>query len=62
MDHSWDGDTLTLVITKADIPVDKDIIDAVWDYAGSGEKEGATIARFMVLCIAILFKGVLQFL
>ena len=62
MEVNWDNDYLCIVINKADLPVDKDIVDAVWQLAQQDDEAGVTVARFLVLGFAIMFKGVLQFL
>jgi hypothetical protein len=62
MEHQWESDRLILILTKDDFPVDRDIVEAVWTLAMSDESAGKALANFMVLCLSLLFKGVLQFL
>jgi hypothetical protein len=62
MECNWTDDTLVLVITKADLPVDKEITDYVFLAASQDEAQGEQVGRFLVLGLAILFRGVLQFM
>jgi hypothetical protein len=63
MEATWSEDTLVLVIDKSDLGmVNKEIVNHVFTAASQDEAQGEQVARFLVLGLAILFRGVLQFL
>jgi len=63
MQVEWTVDTLVLVIDKADLGmVNAEIVDYVFTAASQDEAQGEQVGRFLVLGLAILFRGVLQFM
>lgn len=63
MEVQWTDDQVMLVIDRAELGQARpEIVEEVWRLAMAEEKVGATVGKFMVLTIAILFQGVLQFL
>ena len=63
MTVEWTDDQVVLVIDKAELTqVKPDIIDGVWEAALADERVGRAVGNYMVLTIAILCQGVLQFL
>jgi len=62
MQVDWTDDTIVMVIDKADLDmVDQEIVDYVFSICSQDPKQGEHIGKFLVLGLAILFKGVLQF-
>jgi hypothetical protein len=63
MEANWTNDTLVLIIDKSDLGmVDKEIVEYVFAEAVRNEAQGQQVGRFLILGLAILFKGVLQFM
>lgn len=63
MDITFTDDQLVLVIDRRELMVAKpEIASAVWEQALADEKVANAVGGFMVLCIAILIQGCLQFL
>jgi len=63
MTVDWSDDQVILVIDKAELMTAKpEICEAVWSACQLDNKIGHAVGRFMVLCIAILIQGALQFM